>query len=137
MGYYLDTYVRAANGYTPLNHTGMVATHGVPGSIDLKLWEPGCPFADGLADYGRWLELWVDVARASTARNATSAWASETWPQISLLAAYSQGLRIHNVTASGSPGAGMIWGSAEHDTCHDEVGERGERREMGPGGTGE
>ena len=115
--FYINTYVRGATGFTPLNHTGMVASRGPPGSIDLKRWEPGCVFADGLADYGRWLELWVDVARATIARDARSTWTSETWSQIKLLAEYTQGLRVHNSTAPGSPGAGMIWGSGEHDTC--------------------
>ena len=117
--FYLDTYVRAATGYAPLNHTGMVATRGRPGSIDLKQWSAACVFADGLADYGRWLELWVDVARATIARDEQSSWPSATWSQIRLLAEYTRGLRARNSTAPGSPGAGMIWGSGEHDTCAD------------------
>ena len=123
--YYLNTYVRNASGLTPnANLAGMEASLGPPGSIDLKHWEDGCVYADGLADYGRWVELYVDVARAKESRSASngdgSKWIERTFPQIKLLAAYSQGLHVHNVTAPGKPGAGMIWGSGEHDTCHCE-----------------
>jgi hypothetical protein len=61
--YYFQTYVRGADGLTPLEHPEMNRSVGAPGSIDLKHWQDGCWYADGLSDYGRWLDLWVAVAR--------------------------------------------------------------------------
>jgi hypothetical protein len=66
--FYLRHYVRAANGMVPEREVSTNASAGPPGSIDLKHWNDECVFADSLADYGRWIELWVDVARAKGAR---------------------------------------------------------------------
>jgi hypothetical protein len=66
--FYLRHYVRAANGMVPEQEVSTNASAGPPGSIDLKHWNDECVFADSLADLGRWIELWVDVARAKGAR---------------------------------------------------------------------
>ena len=71
IGWYLQHYVRGADGVTPQQLTPgsnwTKASPGPPGSIDLKHWEDSVFFADSFADYGRWVELWIDTARAQEA----------------------------------------------------------------------
>jgi hypothetical protein len=98
------------------NGTGSSA--GPPGSLDLKHWEDGVVFADSFADYGRWVGLWVDTARAKEASGGAE-WIKRTWPQVHLMANYMLSLRA-NATTSGI-GKGLIYGPAEHDTAHFEA----------------
>lgn len=118
--YYLNTYVRAADGLTPLEHPGMNRSLGQPGTIDLKHWEDECWFADGLSDYGRWLDLWVMVARRMEAAG-NFAWVSRTFLQVKLMAKYI-GTLIGNMPTKENKNItmGLIYGSAEHDTCRYE-----------------
>ena len=130
IAWYFQTYVRGASGMTPkelspgLNATA--SSHGPPGSIDLKHWEDAVPFADSFADYGRWIELWVDTARAVEAAQSVAgsesdsgSWITDTWPQVKLMAMYMLELRA-NATQAGV-GKGLIYGPAEHDTAHSET----------------
>ena len=103
------------------NLAGMEASQGPPGSIDLKHWEDGCFLADSYADYGRWLELWVDTARAVEGEQGAAAaakWTERTWPQVKLMTQYMLGLRASTNTTGIAKG--LIYGSAEHDTCQFE-----------------
>jgi hypothetical protein len=116
--YYLDHYVRGANGMTPQNSTGTNSSTGFPGSIDLKHWRDACVFADSFADLGRWVELWVDVARAQEAAQDVEGrkWILRTWPQVKLMAQYIYKLRI-NATHTVGIAKGLIYGPAEFDEC--------------------
>eukprot|EP01043_Picozoa_sp_COSAG02_P006215 COSAG02_NODE_175_length_31226_cov_95.275934_12_plen_253_part_00 len=124
IAWYLETYVRGANGITPRSlspgSNATASSRGLPGSLDLKHWEDNVRFADSFADYGRWVELWVDTARAKEAQPAAAGaeWIVRTWPQVKLMAAYMLELRA-NATSSGV-GKGLIFGPAEHDTAHFE-----------------
>jgi hypothetical protein len=113
--YYLDHYIRGANGLTPKTSSGTNTSVGVPGSIDLKHWRDACVFADSFADLGRWLELWADVAQAQEAASETG-WILRTWPQVKLMAQYLHTLRI-NATKSSGVTKGLIYGPAEFDEC--------------------
>ena len=75
VGFNLNTYVRNESGITPTNLPGMERTVGPAGSLDLKQWGPCSTsnqseshFDDGFADYGRWIELWVEIARDAEAK---------------------------------------------------------------------
>jgi hypothetical protein len=116
--YYLRHYVRAANGMVPELQVDTNSSAGPPGSIDLKHWNDECTFADSLADLGRWLELWVDAARAQEAGGVSGVqWVVRTWPQIKLMAGYILALRS-NATATGTGvSKGLIYGPAEFDEC--------------------
>ena len=122
IGWYLQHYVRGADGVTPQQLTPgsnwTKASPGPPGSIDLKHWEDSVFFADSFADYGRWVELWIDTARAQEAAGEAQ-WVKQTWPQVKLMATYMLALRA-NATTSGV-GKGLIWGPAEHDTARFET----------------
>jgi len=118
--YYLNNYVRNASGLTPPPYGSL----GAPGSIDWKHWKDYCPdrFADGLTDYGRFIDMYVNTCRGL--RNANpdyaAAWEKRTSGQILLLANYSLGLRLAAVDKKlPAPNTGLIWGPAEHDTCTD------------------
>ena len=132
--YYLNTYIRNSSGFTPANHAGMQRNplwrkdgHGPAGSLDLKQW--GCGhgpggalmphnFQESLADYGRWLDLWVDVARAMEPTDGGPEWIQRTWSQVSLLANYTVELHEQAIQANHpSPAEGLLVGPAEHDTC--------------------
>jgi hypothetical protein len=113
--YYLSHYVRGPNGLTPQNSSGANTSKGVPGSIDLKHWRDTCAFADSYADLGRWLDLWVDVARAKEASN-DSEWITRTWVQVKLMAQYLHNLR-ENATNTIGISKGLIYGPAEFDEC--------------------
>ena len=115
--YYLLHYVRAANGMVPELQVDTNSSAGPPGSIDLKHWNDECTFADSLADLGRWVELWVDAARAQESSGSASGmqWVARTWPQIKLMAGYILALRS-NATKTGV-GKGLIYGPAEFDQC--------------------
>ena len=118
IAWYLEHYVRASNGFTPRQlqpeSNWTQSSVGMPGSIDLKHWEDQSIFGDSMADYGRWLDLWVDAARLKEA-SGDQAWIQQTWPQVKLMATYMQTLMRANVSASGL-GKGLIIGPAEHDT---------------------
>ncbi len=82
-------------------------------------------FGDALADYGETLDLFVRVARAQLAwRNASvsNTWVSSRLPHFAALANFTLQMR-RNATAKGPPpgtmGAGLVWGSPEHDTAHE------------------
>ena len=115
--------MRGADGMTPKSLSpganSTASSYGPPGSIDLKHWEDSVFFADSFADYGRWVELWVDTARAKQAQAAGDGWITKTWPQVKLMAMYMLELRA-NATQSGV-GSGLIFGPAEHDTAHSET----------------
>jgi hypothetical protein len=113
--YYLNHYVRGASGLTPKNSSGTNTTAGVPGSIDLKHWRDACAFADSFADLGRWLDLWVEVARAKEAANDPE-WITRTWVQVKLMAQYVHTLRA-NATKTAGIAKGLIYGPAEFDEC--------------------
>eukprot|EP01052_Picozoa_sp_SAG31_P035243 SAG31_NODE_4225_length_3445_cov_1.903467_3_plen_763_part_01 len=113
--FYLNTYVRNSSGLTPANRAGMQRNqlwhkdgHGPAGSLDLKQW--GCGhgpggavmphnFQESLADYGRWLDLWVDVARAMEPRAGGIEWIRRTWSQIHLLTNYTMALHREALAA--------------------------------------
>ena len=119
--WYLQSYVRGPDGMTPRTLTpgkDTSSTAGPPGSLDLKHWEDGVFFADSFADYGRWVELWVDTARAKEAAG-DAGWIKRTWPQMKLMSGYLLSLRA-NATKTGV-GKGLIYGPAEHDTAHCET----------------
>ena len=132
--FYLNTYVRNSSGMTPENHVGMTRNplykhdgSGPPGSLDLKQW--GCGhgpggevmphnFQESLADYGRLIELWVDLARAMEQEPSGAAWIERTWPQLRQLANFT--LRLHDAAVDAKhpfPAEGLLVGPAEHDTC--------------------
>lgn len=118
--YYLNNYVRNASGLTPPPY----GSQGAPGSMDWKHWKDYCPdrFADGLTDYGRFIDMYVNTCRGLRNANAEYAadWEKRTSGQILLLANYTLGRRlaaVENKTAA--PNTGLIWGPAEHDTCTD------------------
>eukprot|EP01047_Picozoa_sp_COSAG01_P044377 COSAG01_NODE_4005_length_5440_cov_8.384947_2_plen_1194_part_00 len=127
IAWYFDTYVRGADGMTPKSLSPgsrtTASSKGPPGSLDLKHWEDSVFFADSFADYGRWIELWVDTARAKEAQSVTTetgtGWIAQTWPQVRLMALYMLELRA-NATQSGV-GRGLIFGPAEHDTARSET----------------
>ena len=134
MEFYLNTYVRNSSGWTPTNPAGMTRNklwnssgHGPPGSLDLKQW--GCGhgpgeavmphnFQESLADYGRWLELWVELARVMEHEEGGIAWIERTWSQVNELVGYTVSLHSEAIQAQHPfPAAGLIVGPAEHDTC--------------------
>ena len=119
--FYFAHYVRGVSGLSPQPLDGVNSTAGPPGSIDLKHWDDGCAegFADSFADYGRWLDLWAIAARAKEATGDATGWIQQTWPQIKLMAQYMLGLQAKANTSG--VGAGLIFGPAEHDTCHFEA----------------
>ena len=116
--YYLQTYVRNASGVTPEEHTGMVPNPpGPPGSIDMKHWNGSPDFADGLSDYGRWLDLWVTVARVAEGEGNAD-WVTISYGQMKLMAVYLMSLPANSsvhVNSTSGIGEGLIWGPAEHD----------------------
>ena len=122
VGWYLHHYVRGADGLTPqaLQPTDnwTKSSLGPPGSIDLKHWEDSVVFADSFADYGRWVELWVDTARAQEAAGETK-WVSQTWSQVKLMTKYM--LELHANATQIGVGKGLIFGPAEHDTAQAEA----------------
>eukprot|EP00756_Hemistasia_phaeocysticola_P061283 Hpha_TRINITY_DN476_c0_g1::TRINITY_DN476_c0_g1_i1::g.27768::m.27768 len=118
--YYLNNYVRNASGLTPPPY----GSQGAPGSIDWKHWKDYCPdrFADGLTDYGRFIDMYINTCRGLRNANTeyAAAWEKRTFEQLSLLANYSLGLRLAAVDKKlPAPNTGLIWGPAEHDTCTD------------------
>ena len=135
-------YVRGPNGLTPENSSGTNTSKGIPGSIDLKHWRDACAFADSYADLGRWLDLWVAVARAKEAAG-DSEWVGRTWVQAKLMAQYLHTLRVNATQTVGAVSLslslclslwlsvslcfsvalkvgiakGLIYGPAEFDEC--------------------
>eukprot|EP01063_Lacrimia_lanifica_P032366 TRINITY_DN551_c0_g2_i1.p2 TRINITY_DN551_c0_g2~~TRINITY_DN551_c0_g2_i1.p2 ORF type:complete len:888 (+),score=332.25 TRINITY_DN551_c0_g2_i1:49-2712(+) len=118
VAFYLKYFIHDADGVTPASVPSNVP--GRPGTIDWHGWKTYCPwdgFADGLADYGRLLQLYVDTATAMTHVDG-GAWAAATWPRVNLTARYILELRQNATNASAPAGAqGMLRGPAEHDTC--------------------
>ncbi|EDQ93034.1 uncharacterized protein MONBRDRAFT_22383 [Monosiga brevicollis MX1] len=107
--YYMQTFVRP------------------DGTINLYNWsQPPCPmpesptgqFNDGLADYGRLLDLYTTTALLSQNMD----WAKTNLPNITHVADYI--LRLQNTTSNVTDPSdwrfGLIYGSAEHDTCQDQ-----------------
>jgi hypothetical protein len=86
-------------------------------------------FPDGLSDFGQLLELWTRTAHAMLLADGTSkdsvpvdgaAWVKREMPKAVALANYTLRMR-RNATANCTKGSvqyGLIWGPAEHDTCH-------------------
>ena len=104
---------------TPKDNTA--SSPGPPGSIDLQHWNDQCVFADSLADLGRWVELWVEAARAMVTTGAGAGagnpqWVARTWPQVKLMTEYILALRA-NATTNVGIGKGLIYGPAEFDEC--------------------
>ena len=111
-------YVRNMSGVTPEEHPGMVPdAPGPPGSIDMKHWNGQAGFSDSFADYGRWLDLWVTVARVAEA-DGNTAWVTKSYGQVKLMAQYLMSLpaaSASHVNQTTGLGEGLIWGPAEHD----------------------
>lgn len=79
----------------------------------------GKQFNDGLADYGRVLSMWYQAVAFSGNATFTQA----TLPRFKAMATFLLSLHT-NATSSipqSSPVYGMIYGPAEHDTCHDQA----------------
>eukprot|EP01059_Diplonema_ambulator_P033914 TRINITY_DN7346_c0_g1_i1.p1 TRINITY_DN7346_c0_g1~~TRINITY_DN7346_c0_g1_i1.p1 ORF type:complete len:887 (+),score=334.46 TRINITY_DN7346_c0_g1_i1:45-2663(+) len=115
VAFYFNQFIRGSDGNTPPPYN----SSGAPGSIDFKHWEDACPdrFADGLSDYGRLIQLYIDTAVA-TSKTDGGAWAKTNYPQLKNMATYLLGMRhaaVQNNTAF--PTTGLIYGPAEHDTC--------------------
>lgn len=119
ISFYLQNYVRDENGIDPGDKVPGNSS-GPPGSIDLKHWKDSCWFADGLSVYGRWIDLFVDTARAMESIDGGK-WASQNYPRAKLMVNYILSLRLTAVAKKYPPPfTGMIYGPAEHDTCSDE-----------------
>eukprot|EP01043_Picozoa_sp_COSAG02_P024394 COSAG02_NODE_1331_length_13215_cov_3.173058_3_plen_512_part_00 len=128
--YYFNVYVRNESGLTPSNAAGMNRElwDRTPGKIDFKNWGPdarsGWParyqrlFQDSIADYGRFLELWAETARALEDEDPT--WIKRTFVTIRTMTSYLFSLH-NNATQfmADPPASGLIVGPAEHDTCKD------------------
>jgi len=109
VGWYMDNY---------LTRDGRILTTG---------FGDNCPdgFADGLADYGELQQLFTQTARYELAYNTVngSYWVASHAPQMFAIANYSLARRREAVARGDKPGlnatAGMVYGSPEHDTCHE------------------
>jgi hypothetical protein len=77
-------------------------------------------FQDSLSDYGRFLELWTDTARAMEEDDPQ--WIQRTFVTARTICSYLFALH-KNATQSTVlfPAAGLIVGPAEHDTCKDRA----------------
>lgn len=80
-------------------------------------------FGDALADYGETLDLFVRTANYQLAYNSSgTVWVNQYLPPFIALLNYTFRLRM-NATVNGTlPGEvthGLIYGSPEHDTCHE------------------
>ena len=110
LGYYFDAFV-GADGSLPECAPCADGTTASGG------------FGDALADYGEMLDVFSRVGRAMLAYEAGGqAWVAAHVPQFARLAGYALRLRLNatqNGTAPGTPTAGLVWGSPEHDTCHE------------------
>ena len=110
LGWWMDNYLKA------------------DGELSTCDWEDSCPdgFADGLADYGEMEDMFARIARMQLAANTAngSAWVAAHIVQGLALANHSLALRLAAVARGETPGvnasAGMIYGSSEHDLCHDQ-----------------
>ena len=81
-------------------------------------------FGDALADYGEQLEVFHRTARAQLdfGGAAGAEWCAAHLPAFVRLANFTLGLRLNasaNGAASGDPTHGLVFGSPEHDTCHE------------------
>ena len=73
-------------------------------------------YPDGFADYGRWLDLWVDSARAS--EESDPGYVRRTYVTARTICRYL--FRLHDEATAASapfPTRGLLVGPAEHDTC--------------------
>jgi hypothetical protein len=110
IGFYFDNYVVMPEG-----------------NLTTGDWELSCPdgFADGLADYGEMQDLFWRTARAVIAQAepaAAQAWLDAHMPEAFALANHSFNLRLAAIARNdpvGSVTRGLIYGSPEHDTCHE------------------
>ena len=113
--FYLAHYVRGAKGWTdPFPGS----TKGVPGTVDFKGWNQTCAwdgFADGVSDYGRLLDAYVQTA-TTLGMDEGVQFVDSTYPRLKLLAEYVLSLREKNATASGVA-KGLVAGPGGHDTC--------------------
>ena len=81
-------------------------------------------FGDALADYGEMLEVFHRTARAQLdfGGAAGAAWCAAHLPAFARLANFTLSLRL-NASSSGAPPGdvthGLVFGSPEHDTCHE------------------
>jgi hypothetical protein len=130
--FYFQVYVRNASGLTPQNVVGMQRElwDRTPGKIDFKNWGPDSRaiwpvdyqklFQDSLSDYGRFLDLWAEVARAMEEEDPQ--WIQRTFVTARTMCSYLFVLH-KNATQSRAPhpGTGLIVGPAEHDTCKDRA----------------
>jgi len=97
------------------------------GAISTGDWEDSCPdqFADALADYGEMQDIFVRTARMQLGYNAAngSTWLAAHIDAGARLMNFSYALRMEAVARGDVPGvnvtAGMVFGSPEHDTCHE------------------
>ena len=133
--FYFNVYIRNASGVTNMNVAGMKRElwDRTPGKIDMKDWGPegrsGWPvkpvnyqkiFQDSLSDYGRFLTLWTEVARAMEEEDPQ--WIQRTFVTVRTMCSYLFTLHT-NATHSSAPhpSTGLIIGPAEHDTCKDRA----------------
>jgi hypothetical protein len=128
--YYFNVFVRNTSGITPQNEPGMQRElwDRTPGKIDFKNWGPdarsGWPkayqhyFQDSIADYGRFLELWSETARAMEEEDPS--WVQRTFVTVRTMSQHLFALHDNAThTRAPHPVAGLIVGPAEHDTCKD------------------
>jgi hypothetical protein len=128
--YYFNVFVRNTSGITPRNEPGMQRElwDHTPGKIDFKNWGPdarsGWPkvyqhyFQDSIADYGRFLDLWSETARAM--EDEDPSWIQRTFVTVRTMSQHLFALHDNAThTRASYPAAGLIVGPAEHDTCKD------------------
>ena len=99
--YYLDRFI-AEDGRLP-GKCGALPANQTVGN-----------FADGYADYGRLIDMYVRAVLYS--HNST--WATTNAPAVERIADYLVRLREQAMRAQDDT-QGFIWGPAEHDRCHD------------------
>ena len=109
------------------------------GTINMLNWNsnpegpPRCPFNgpadandtalpqfnDGLADYGRTIDMWVHSVELGSAGEATDTFVAQTLPPVLTIGRYLLALRLNATSAipASSPVHGLVFGPAEHDTC--------------------
>jgi hypothetical protein len=75
-------------------------------------------FNDGLADYGRTIDMWVRAVELSPA-GSTDTFVAQTLPSVLAIGRYILALRRNATTAipASSVVHGLVFGPAEHDTC--------------------
>ena len=104
LAFYMNTWVNATTGFIQQAGGG---------------WMYNCPlgFPDGLSDFGRMLHLWVATARANS-DCCSGPWIADNLPRVLSLANYTLKMRQNATANTAGVVKGLIWGPAEHDTCH-------------------